>query len=70
MGHVAYTFFRNMFRPDKVVGYLDTSYPLDVQLEAANYAHMLYALSERMAQDFPASLYTGVKTMPAPMCWR
>ncbi len=64
VGHVAYTFFGNMFRPDKVVGYMDTSYPLDVQMEAANYAHMLYALSERMAQDFPASLYTGVKTMP------
>lgn len=55
MGHVAYTFFGNMFRPDKVVGYLDNTYPLEVQLEAAKYAHMIYALSEDFVKAYPVT---------------
>lgn len=53
MGHAAYTFFGNIFRPDKVVGYLDNSYEPAVQLEAAKYAHMVYALSEDFAKAYP-----------------
>lgn len=52
MGHVAYTYFGNIFRPDKVVGYLDNSYDEAVQLEASKYAHMMYALSEDFAKAF------------------
>ncbi|MFT3824151.1 MAG: HmuY family protein [Chitinophagaceae bacterium] len=55
MGHVAYTFFGNIFRPDKVVGYMDATYPAAVQVEAAKYAHMLYALSENFARSFPVT---------------
>lgn len=56
MGHVAYTFFGNMFRPDKVIGYLDQSYPKEVQDEAAKYAHMMYALSEDFVKAFPVTM--------------
>lgn len=55
MGHVAYTFFGNRFRPEKVIGYLDFTYPLEVQTEAAKYAHMMYALSEDFAKKFPVT---------------
>ena len=56
MGHVAYTFFGNMFRPDKVVGYLDNTYDPAVQLEASKYAHMLYALSDDFAKKYPVTI--------------
>ncbi len=55
MGHVAYTFFGNLFRPDKVVGYLDSTYDPAVQAEAASYAHMMYALSEDFVKVFPVT---------------
>ncbi|GAA4322879.1 hypothetical protein GCM10023149_23480 [Mucilaginibacter gynuensis] len=55
MGHVAYTFFGNIFRPDKVLGYSDSSYDPPVQIEAAKYAHMMYALSEDFAKAFPVT---------------
>lgn len=55
MGHVAYTFFGNIFRPEKVVGYLDFTYPIEVQNEAARYAHMMYALSENFVKKYPVS---------------
>ncbi|TDQ08251.1 HmuY family protein [Pedobacter metabolipauper] len=55
MGHVAYTFFGNIFRPDKVVGYQDNSYDPAAQAEAGKYAHMMYALSEGFAKAFPVT---------------
>lgn len=55
MGHVAYTFYGNIFRPDKVVGYLDNTYDQATQAEASKYAHMMYALSEDFAKTFPVT---------------
>lgn len=69
MGHVAYTFFGNMFRPDKVVGYMDDTYPREVQLEAAKYAHMMYALSERFAKTYPTAT-NGKTTRPRTLLVR
>ncbi len=55
VGHVAYTFFGNHFRPEKVIGYMDNTYPQEVQHEASKYAHMMYALSETMMKALPVT---------------
>lgn len=69
MGHVAYTFFGNIYRPDKVLGYADPSYPPEVQNEASQYAHMLYCLSENMAKVYPVTT-NGDSTKPRTLLIR
>lgn len=51
MGHAVYTFGGNFVRPDKVTGY-DENDP-KASLEANQYRHMLYCLSEDLIATFP-----------------
>lgn len=50
-GHVYYTFFGNIFRPDKMAN-LDSNDPA-VSADANRYLHMMYCLSEDFAKAFP-----------------
>lgn len=50
-GHAFYTFFDNIFRPDKVAN-LESNDP-ELAAEANRYLHMIYCLSEDMAKAFP-----------------
>lgn len=51
LGHVVYTFGGNFVRPDKVAGY-DENDPQS-SLEANQYMHMMYCLSEDLITAFP-----------------
>lgn len=50
-GHAFYTFFGNIFRPDKMEN-IGSNDP-DVAADANRYMHMIYCLSEDFAKEFP-----------------
>lgn len=63
-GYAFYTFFDNIFRPDKISN-LYHSDPL-IASDANRYLHMVYCLSEDFAKAFPSS-YGEAKYKPVPV---
>lgn len=62
-GYAFYTFFDNIFRPDKIF-YLDSQDP-DLASDANRYLHMIYCLSENFVKAFPGE-YGSYKYKPTP----
>lgn len=50
-GYAFYTFFENIFRPDKTIN-LGSSDP-NLAADANKYLHMMYCMSEEFAKNFP-----------------